>query len=164
MGRVALILLVALALLAAEAPRESPQPVEIRAERLEADYGEGLLQFFGRVTVRRGDFLMESREMKVRLRSESGTNRLEWAEALGDVRISYGNKRATCRRAVYYADEEKVILEGDPVLWEGDNRLRGARIVVFLKEDRAIVEGAPGRRVELVVTEEGGEGKFLPRP
>ncbi len=164
MRKAALILLIALGLLAAEAPRGPSQPVEIRAERLEADYGKGLLHFFGRVAVRRGDFLMESREMKVHLRSENGTNRLEWAEALGDVRISYGGKRASCSRAIYYADEEKVILEGNPILREGDNRLRGARIVVFLKEDRAIVEGAPGRRVELVVIEEGGEGKFLPHP
>lgn len=144
--------------------QEGKVPVEIRAERLEADYNKGVLHFMGQVVVKRGDFLMESQQMRVHLSSGNGTQEVDWVEAWGDVRLSYGERKGTCGRALYYAKDERVVLEEDPVLWEGDNRIRGARIVVFLAEDRAVVEGAPGKKVELVVVEEGGEGKLLPRP
>ena len=89
---------------------------------------------------------------------------VERIEATGDVKIAYGTKRAHCEKAVYYVKEEKVVLEGHPMLWEGDNRLKGGRIVVFLKEDRAIAEGIGQEQVELTIVEKGGEGKLLPRP
>lgn len=157
-------LLIFLLVLSSALAQDRKVPVEIRASRLEADYSKGVLHFIGQVVVKRGDFLMESQQMRVYLTSRNGTQEVDWVEAWGEVKLSQQKRRGTCGRALYFARDERVVLEEDPVLWEGENRIKGGRIVVFLREDRAIVEGAPGKGVELTVVEEGGEGRFLPRP
>jgi len=139
-------------------------PIEVQAQSLEANYAEGVLHFIGDVKVTRGDFHLESKQMKVYLKSQNNTNQIDWAEAIGEVKMRYGEKFATSERAIYYSDEGKVILEGNALLWEKGNRIRGSRVTIFLKEDRAIVESKPGEKVELLVTEREGEGQFLPRP
>ncbi len=145
-----------------EAQKEAP--IEVQAQSLEANYAEGVLHFIGDVKVTRGDFHLESKQMKVYLKSQNNTNQIDWAEAIGEVKMRYGEKFATSERAIYYSDEGKVILEGNALLWEKGNRIRGSRVTIFLKEDRAIVESKPGEKVELLVTEREGEGQFLPRP
>lgn len=163
MGRVFLILLCLLALGASEPGPPQQGPVHIRASRLEADYGQGVILFSGNVVAVRGDFRLQSQKLKVYL-LEGQQREVERIEAFGDVRILYGTRRALCDRAIYYVQEEKLVLEGAPLLWEGDNRLRGDRVVVFLKEDRAVAEASEGRQVELTIAEGGDGGKLLPRP
>lgn len=157
------LFVLALLLVGASGPKQD-LPVEVRSTRLDADYGKGILVFSGSVNLKKGDFLLQSDRLTVYLKTANGTNEVDWAEATGDVRISYVQKRARCGKALYYAQEERVILEEDPVLWEGDNRVRGNRIVIFLREERAIVESGPGKPVELTVVEKGDGKGFLPRP
>lgn len=158
-----ILLALTLFLLGASAPKQEP-PVEIRSTRLDADYGKGIMVFSGSVNLKKGDFFLQSDKLTVYLKTVNGTNEVDWAEAIGDVRMSYRQKRARCGRALYYTQEEKVVLEEDPILWEGDNRVRGNRILIFLGEERAIVESAPGKPVELTVVEKADGKGFLPRP
>jgi lipopolysaccharide export system protein LptA len=72
-------------------------------------------------------------------------------EATGRVRIEKEDGRATCQKAVYHGDEEKIILTGTPVAWQKGTRVTGKKITMFLAEDRSIVEG--GSRVSI---EQGG--------
>lgn len=158
------LLALALFLLIGASPQKQEPPVEIRSMRLDADYGKGVLVFSGAVNLKKGEFFLQSDKLTVYLKTANGTNEVDWAEATGEVHMSYGQKRARCGRAVYYAQEEKVLLEEDPIMWEGDNRLRGKRITIFLKEERAIVESGPGKPVELTVVEKGDGKGLLPRP
>ena len=73
-------------------------------------------------------------------------------EATGRVLIEKEDGRATCRKAVYHGDEEKIVLTGEPVAWQKGTRVTGKRITMFLAEDRSIVEG--GSRV--MIQGEGG--------
>ena len=57
------------------------------------------------------------------------------------VRIKKEDWRATCQTPVYYEDEKKIILTGDPVAWQKGTRVSGKRIIMFLDEDRSVVEG-----------------------
>jgi lipopolysaccharide export system protein LptA len=66
-------------------------------------------------------------------------------EATGRVLIEKEDGRATCRKAVYHGDEEKIVLTGEPVAWQKGTRVTGKRITMYLAEDRSIVEG--GSRV-----------------
>jgi|YelNatPaOPRAMG01_1025707.scaffolds.fasta_scaffold58430_3 lipopolysaccharide export system protein LptA len=145
-----------------EASKEAP--IEVQAQSLEANYKEGVLHFIGNVRVTKGDFHLESTEMRVYLKSQNNTNQIDWVEAMGGVKMRYGEKFGTSERALYYSDEGKVVLEGNALLWEKGNRIRGSRVTIFLREDRAVVESKPGEKVELLVTEKEGEGQFLPRP
>jgi len=73
-------------------------------------------------------------------------------EATGRVKIEKEDGRATCRKAVYYEAEKKIILTGDPVAWQKGTRVSGKRIIMFVEEDRSIVEGDS----QVVIEGEGG--------
>ena len=66
---------------------------------------------------------------------------IRMVEATGRVRIEKEDGRATCQKAVYYEDQKKIILTGDPVAWQKGTRVSGKRIIMFLDEDRSVVEG-----------------------
>ena len=61
-------------------------------------------------------------------------------EATGRVNIEKKMGHATCQKAVYYEDQKKIVLTGDPVVWQ-KNPCPGKQIIMFLDEDRSVVEG-----------------------
>jgi len=72
-------------------------------------------------------------------------------EASGDahrVKIKYENGNATCQKAVYFVDGEKIVLTGDPIAWEKGTRVSGKQITIFLTEERSVVEGGSHVRIE----------------
>lgn len=112
--------------------------------------------FEGRVVLKKEDFVIHSDHMIVTFKKDAqngsrqteGRNKVDRIEASGNVVIEKANGKATCGRAVYYKDEEKVILTESPVAWQGGTRIEGTQMTMFLKEDRSIVEG--GSRVVIV--------------
>jgi len=63
-------------------------------------------------------------------------------EATGRVvRIKKGDGHSTSRKATYYEESRKIILDGDPVAWEKGTCVSGGQITMFLDDDRTIVEG-----------------------
>lgn len=77
---------------------------------------------------------------------------IRMVEATGRVKIEKADGRATCQKAVYYEDQKKIILTGDPVAWQKGTRVSGKRIIMFLDEDRSVVEGDS----QVVIEGEGG--------
>ncbi|MEX5212617.1 MAG: hypothetical protein NW703_00475 [Nitrospiraceae bacterium] len=69
-------------------------------------------------------------------------------EASGNVTIEKDEGRAICRKAVFYQEAEKIVLTGDPVVWQRGTRVTGQKITMFLAEDRSVVEG--GSQVTIV--------------
>lgn len=72
-------------------------------------------------------------------------------EATGDahrVNIKYENGNATCQKAVYFVDGEKIVLTGDPIAWERGTRVSGRQITIFMAEERSVVEGGSHVRIE----------------
>ena len=47
-----------------------------------------------------------------------------------------------------------LVLEGDPVLQDGENSIRGNVIRYFMNENRSVVEGSPKKRVHAVFSNE----------
>jgi lipopolysaccharide export system protein LptA len=74
-------------------------------------------------------------------------------DAQGHVIIEKKDGNATSGRAVYYKDQDKVVLTESPVAWQNGTRVTGTRMTIFLKEERSIVEG--GSRV--IIEESEGE-------
>ena len=66
---------------------------------------------------------------------------LDIIEAEGSVVIEKSDGNATSGRAIYYKDEDKVLLTESPVAWQNGTRVTGTRMTIFLKEERSIVEG-----------------------
>jgi lipopolysaccharide export system protein LptA len=77
--------------------------------------------------------------------SNRSVNRIE---ATGRVKIEKDSGNATCEKAVYYHDGDKIVLTGDPVAWDKGTRVSGKQITMFLAEDRSVVEGGSHVRIE----------------
>ncbi|GJL63156.1 MAG: hypothetical protein NPIRA04_18100 [Nitrospirales bacterium] len=80
-------------------------------------------------------------------------NKIEKIVAKGKVVIIKPTGRATSRQAIYFKDEEKIVLTGSPIAWQEGTRVSGTKMTMYLKEDRSEVEG--GTRV-IMKDEEGG--------
>jgi lipopolysaccharide export system protein LptA len=87
--------------------------------------------------------------------SNRSVNRIEATGDAHRVKIKYENGNATCQKAVYFVDGEKIVLTGDPVAWEKGTRVSGKQITIFLAEERSVVEGDSHVRIE-------GEGPSQP--
>lgn len=81
-----------------------------------------------------------------------GNRSVKLIEATGRVRITKEDGQATCRKAVYHGDEDKIVLTGDPVAWQKGTRVTGQRIIMYLAEDRSVVEGGS----QVMIQPEGG--------
>ncbi len=79
--------------------------------------------------------------------SENSKKEIRVIEAKGHVKITKGESRATCTRALYDKKNEKIILLGSPIVWQEGTRVSGQKITMYLKENRSIVEG--GTRVTI---------------
>jgi lipopolysaccharide export system protein LptA len=87
--------------------------------------------------------------------SNRSVNRVEATGEAHRVKIKYENGNATCQKAVYFVDGEKIVLTGEPVAWEKGTRVSGKQITIFLAEERSVVEGGSQVRIE-------DEGKSQP--
>lgn len=91
----------------------------------------------------------KTREASQRKGPETVSNRaVNKIEATGRVKIERDNGNATCEKAVYYREEDKIVLTGSPVAWEKGTRVSGKQITMFLAEDRSVVEGGSHVRIE----------------
>jgi lipopolysaccharide export system protein LptA len=80
-----------------------------------------------------------------------GIEKITRIEALGKVRMVQGDRVATGEKAIYYTQEDKIVLMGNPQLWRGENSLKGHLITFYVQENRAVVESDPTKRVEAVI-------------
>jgi lipopolysaccharide export system protein LptA len=69
-------------------------------------------------------------------------------EAIDHVKIKYDAGNATCQKAVYFSEGDKIVLTGDPVAWEKGTRVSGKKITIYLTEERSVVEGDSHVRIE----------------
>jgi len=60
-------------------------------------------------------------------------------------------------KAVYYQDDEKAVLTGNPVVKQGDDFIEGSVITLFLKENRSVVEGSEVKKVRVILFLKNGK-------
>lgn len=70
---------------------------------------------------------------------------------MGNVRVTQGDRRATSQKATFYQNENKIVLEGEVVIREGENVIRGEKVVYLIDEERSFVEGGKGGRVSTTI-------------
>lgn len=133
---------------AAGAPAPKGPPIEVQADRLEADRRRRTVTFEGHVVAKRGTMRIFAQHMRVHY---DPRGRLERIVAEGDVRIYDGDRRAAAQRAEFLENPRRVILEGRARAWRGLDEVKGHRIVLFLEEERSVVEAPEGGRVEAVI-------------
>jgi len=116
------------------------EPISISADGLEFDYKAHVLTYKGDVVATQGDMKLQSNTLTVTL-AEGSDNQLREVTAVGNVRLSKGERTATAGRAVFDQANHTVVLSENAVLRDGPNEVRGERVVVYLEQSLSVVEG-----------------------
>jgi lipopolysaccharide export system protein LptA len=128
----------------------SNAPIDILSDTVEANQKQNTVTFKGNVIAKQEDITLYAHMLVIRYDPE--TKKIREMMAVGHVKIVQLDRRATSQKATFHQDESKVILDGEAVVREGENVIRGDRVTYFVDEGRSIVEGAKGRRVSTSIT------------
>ena len=141
----------------ASEPNKASQII-IKADSLEIDDQNQIVIFTGNVDAREKEFVINCQKMVLYYKdqstqsvSETGEVNIDRIIATGDVKITRPNGGlATAEQALYYRNDEKLILTGKPKVKQGDDYVQGSKITLFLKENRSVVEGSKDDKVRAV--------------
>jgi lipopolysaccharide export system protein LptA len=125
------------------------QPIQLKSDHLATDSTNRSARFTGRVTAQQGDLTILCDELVVRY-AEKG-NDVEEVTAIGNVRITQGERSAFAGQAVYDNKGGQIRLDQNPRVVQGDNTIVGATIIYQVNELKSIVTGGPGQRVEATI-------------
>jgi lipopolysaccharide export system protein LptA len=149
------------------------QPIVIKSDTLEFDHQSKRVTFSGNVDAKRDDWTIVCQKMvvyygekdkepsqkegmkieKIVDSTRKDSLKIEKIVAKGDVRITrQSGGLVTAQEAVYYWDEERVVLTGKPVVQQGDDFVEGTVVTLLLKENRSLVEGSGDTRVRAVIS------------
>ncbi|MBN2807905.1 MAG: outer membrane protein assembly factor BamD, partial [Deltaproteobacteria bacterium] len=118
---------------------KTDDPLEIISDWTEADRQKGIIKFGGKVIAKQKDVVLYADQVVNYFDMQS--QKLLKAIAVGNVKLNQADKFVTCERAELIQAERKVILTGNPVMWQGENRVTGERIVIYLDQSQAEVFG-----------------------
>jgi lipopolysaccharide export system protein LptA len=142
----------------------SSLPIEITADRLDVVQPERLATFTGNVDAVQGDMVLSADLLRVYYNNSDGQDAAPTAvgggsirriEAEGNVFLSSPRQTAQGKRGVYDVASDQLTLNGSVVLTQGDDVIRGDRLVVDLASGHSRVlaaapdsaQGAPPQRV-----------------
>ncbi|MDI9569759.1 MAG: LptA/OstA family protein [Pseudomonadota bacterium] len=148
------------------------EPIQITSDRLEAFNDQRLVVFDGNAVAVQGRKVIRADKLLVYYKKGADDGKaasgetlgqggdLDRIEARGRVSIVERNRKVTGEEAVYYQDDEKIVMTGKAVMREGESVVRGERITVLLNENRGLVEGSAGKRVTATIyPDESGKKK-----
>jgi lipopolysaccharide export system protein LptA len=135
------------------------QPIVIKSNTLEFDHQRKMVTFSGNVDAQRDDWTILCQKMVVyygekgKESSQKESMKIDKIVAKGDVRITrQSGGHAKADEAIYYWDEERVVLTGKPVVQQGDDFVEGTVVTLLLKENKSLVEGSGDTKVRAVIS------------
>lgn len=152
---------------------DNKAPIHITSDRMVANQQARTIAFEGHVCVRQNDLTITSKTLKVtlaqanqspKLQRQNPANkdpdpeqRIDYIDFKGDVKVTQRDRVATAQEAIFYQKEQKILLEGSPVVTKGQDRIEGKLITIYLKDNRCVVEGGKGAQVRAVMFPEKKE-------
>lgn len=125
------------------------QPIEITADRLNADSASESVTFEGNVVAIQADVTLHADRLFAEY-SRVERN-IEKITAEGNIRVIQGEKEARAARAVFYNLEQRIVLTGGADLVQGENTVQGDTVTIYLRENRSVVTGGKEGRVRAVL-------------
>lgn len=165
-------------------PARNDVPTAVKSDRMQYDAKGQVVVFEGTVYVQRPDFEMWADRITLHLKKkaarsgkdnaggdtaqggqsgqsgQSGISGMDAGEidrivAERNVRMKRENRTGECEKATYTVDTAVLVMEGNPVLHEGDNSIKGEVITFYTRENRSEVRGSSTKRVQAVFTSSG---------
>ena len=116
-------------------------PTTVKSDKLEFDYKNNIALFDGHVDVKDPEFTLRADRMIIFLEK---TNDVSRVACTGDVRMTHEDIVVVCGKATYTRFNAHVLLEDEPVVTKGGQRLAGESIDVWLNESRVVVNNGVG--------------------
>jgi len=114
--------------------------INITANKMEVFESEGIVMFTGKVFGVREDFKVWCDRMYVYYTTtQEGKKKISKIIALGRVIIEKGKWKAYAGKAVYFKNQEKLVLEETPKVWHGKNLVEGDVVIIYFNEDKSEV-------------------------
>jgi lipopolysaccharide export system protein LptA len=142
-------------------------PIHITSDKLEVDQKGGTILFEGHVVAQQENLTITGKKLTVFAvknkvkgnktdADKSGViDRVDRIEVDGEVKITQGEKVATCDKATHYRQDQKIVLSGNPQVSQGKDVLRGRLITLYLQEERSVVEGGAEAPVQATIYPDG---------
>jgi lipopolysaccharide export system protein LptA len=124
---------------------KSDQPIDIEADKLEVLDGEKQAIFSGNVMAKQGGMTLRTKELSVSYSGNQGlsgsSTNITRIKATGKVLITTDNNQtATSDWADFKVVEQVMTIGGNVVLSQGENVIKGDRLVIDLKTGRSRFE------------------------
>jgi lipopolysaccharide export system protein LptA len=150
-----------------ENEKAKSEPIVIKSKTLEVNDKTKVVTFEGDVhadvKAKSDDFAIDCHKILVYYTNQPSQQQDSEAEttiekivAIGEVRIKRGQGGiATAEKAVYYQQDEKIVLTGNPVIKQENDFVEGDRITIFLEENRHVVESTGDKKVRAIIFPKG---------
>jgi len=140
--------------------QDTTLPIEIAADSLEVQQDDQIAVFSGNVDAQQGEMKLRADKLFVHYHEGSGNEAaqaISKIDAEGEVFFSSGSETAAGNAGTYDVDKGVIVLTGQVVLTQGENVIKGNRVVLDLKSGLSTMDSAP--------SEGGGRvrGLFVPR-
>lgn len=144
----------------AQRAHDTTLPIEISADSLEVQQDRQVAVFSGNVDAQQGGLTLRADTLLVHYLEDGGAGTeqsISRIDAEGEVFFSSGTETAEGEEGTYDVDKGLIVLTGSVVLTQGDNVLRGDRVVLDLKSGQSTMDGS--------ATDGSGRvrGLFVPR-
>jgi lipopolysaccharide export system protein LptA len=128
----------------------SHAPIDITSDTVEADQKKNTVTFKGDVVAKQEETTLYANTLVIHY--DPDTKKLKEIMAVGNVKLVQLERRASSHKATFQQNENRVVLDGEAVVREGENVIRGERIIFYVDEEKSIVEGGKGSRVNTRIT------------
>ena len=129
---------------------QEKNPIEIQSDKLRSENEGKKFTFSGNVHSVWGDLEIKSDVLEVYSNPKKASADISQANqdldkiiAIGNVKIKKGDRRAKGDRAHYDNKKQIIIITGEPnaTAWEGENIIRGKKMIFVMEKDLFKVEG-----------------------
>ncbi|HEY0629430.1 MAG TPA: LptA/OstA family protein [Sphingomicrobium sp.] len=115
-------------------------PIDVSADRAEAQDRADRAVFAGNVVVRQGDLTLRTPRLTLAYSNQGGLD-IDRIDASGGVIVTSPSETARGDFAVYNPDEALITMVGNVRLERGGSYLNGARLTIDLDTGRAVMDG-----------------------
>lgn len=119
---------------------EEKKPIIITSESLTINKKENQALFSGRVIAKKEELTIHADSMLVYY-DETGS-KVKKIEATGNIKVIKGTRTILSEKAIYSAEEDRIIFTGEPVAIDGKNMIKGDKIIYYISEDRSVVSNS----------------------
>lgn len=129
---------------------DKSKPLDIVSDTMEGFDKEKMVVFKGSVVAKQDDLFIFTDVIETYMNEES--NEISKAYAKGSVKIIKQDRTATAKEAFFDNTKGEIILKGDVVVYQGQDKVTGNVVTYYINEDKVVVEGEPEKRARAVLT------------